>query len=83
MGTETHRPSAGSIQSKLVKSPLRLRVEPPFPSVAVLVGTVGSPVDVMSGVNAASKSSNSKMHLRDEASVNGAASHCFLGVNPL
>ena len=53
----THRPSAGSTQSKPVRRPLRLREEPP------LVFAVGSAVDGMPQVKAASKSSNSNMHL--------------------
>lgn len=57
MDTVTHRPSAGSIQSKLAKRPLKLRAEPP------LVFAVESVVDVVSQVNAASKSSKSNMHL--------------------
>jgi hypothetical protein len=57
MDTVTHRPSPGSIQSKLARRSLKLRAEPP------LVFAVVSVVDVMSEVNAASKSSNSNMHL--------------------
>jgi hypothetical protein len=57
MNTVTHRPSAGSIQSKLVRRPLRLKAEPS------LVFAVESAVDVLPQVNAASKSSNSNMDL--------------------
>jgi hypothetical protein len=53
MEFETHQPSAESIESKLARRPLRLTLEPPFPSAAASVPLA----------NAASKSFNSKMHL--------------------
>ena len=72
--TETHRPSAAAIPSRLFSSPLRLKVELSSISPAALVGAVGVPVDVesrlMPRVNAASKSSNSNIHLGDEGTEN-------------
>ena len=53
MEIETHQPSAESIESKLARRPLRLTLEPLFPSAAASVPLA----------NAASKSFNSKMHL--------------------
>ena len=53
MEIETHQPSAESIKSKLARRPLRLTLEPPFPSAPASVPLA----------NAASKSFNSKMHL--------------------
>lgn len=66
---DTYRPSAAATPSKLLSKPLRLSVEPSFSSfwVVSLSLTVGAPVDFSSRltprVNAASRSSRSKMHL--------------------
>ena len=67
-----YRPSAAATPSKLFKSPLRLRVDSPssasflLPIVEIL-GVTGAPVDFSSRdtprVNAASRSSRSKIHL--------------------
>ena len=71
----THRPSAAATPSRLFNNPLRLNVDALsslFSFFSLEVGTevlVGAPVDASSReiprVNAASRSSKSKIHLTD------------------
>jgi hypothetical protein len=68
--TETHQPSAAVIPSRLFNSPLRLKVVPSSILLVASLGAIGVSVNVesqlMPQVNAASKSSNSNIHLGDE-----------------